>query len=149
MDEAAKLRPKEKRKVFETEKEAEQTAAALERKKELEAMATGASDKKQAFEAGTGDVELTADALERKKELEEKVREYENVKMSLGDLMKELSLKQKGIESFKEAHDRNDKRLQDEFKEHVRKLKGLGLTISHSPGYELSPRGVALYAALV
>lgn len=30
------------------------------------------------------------------------------------------------------------------FKEHVRKLKSLGLTISHSPGYELSPRGRAL-----
>jgi hypothetical protein len=30
------------------------------------------------------------------------------------------------------------------FKEHVRKLKELGLTISHSPGYELSPRGHAL-----
>ena len=29
------------------------------------------------------------------------------------------------------------------FKEHVRKLKSLGLTISHSPGYELSPRGRA------
>jgi hypothetical protein len=27
------------------------------------------------------------------------------------------------------------------FKEDVRKLKALGLTISHSPGYELSPRG--------
>ncbi len=27
------------------------------------------------------------------------------------------------------------------FKNNVRKLKGLGLTISHSPGYELSPRG--------
>jgi hypothetical protein len=27
------------------------------------------------------------------------------------------------------------------FKEDVRKLKSLGLTISHSPGYELSPRG--------
>lgn len=34
------------------------------------------------------------------------------------------------------------------FKEHVRKLKGLGLTISHSPGYELSPRGRALLARL-
>jgi hypothetical protein len=32
------------------------------------------------------------------------------------------------------------------FKEHVRKLKELGLTISHSPGYELSPRGHALRA---
>ena len=30
------------------------------------------------------------------------------------------------------------------FKEHVRKLKSLGLTVSHSPGYELSPRGRAL-----
>jgi hypothetical protein len=30
------------------------------------------------------------------------------------------------------------------FKEHVRRLKELGLTISHSPGYELSPRGHAL-----
>jgi hypothetical protein len=30
------------------------------------------------------------------------------------------------------------------FKEDVRKLKALGLTISHSPGYELSPRGRAL-----
>jgi hypothetical protein len=29
------------------------------------------------------------------------------------------------------------------FKEQVRKLKALGLTISHSPGYELSPRGRA------
>jgi hypothetical protein len=29
------------------------------------------------------------------------------------------------------------------FKEQVRKLKALGLTISHSPGYELSPRGLA------
>ncbi len=27
------------------------------------------------------------------------------------------------------------------FKDNVRKLKELGLTISHSPGYELSPRG--------
>jgi hypothetical protein len=34
------------------------------------------------------------------------------------------------------------------FKEHVRKLKTLGLTISHSPGYELSPRGRALLDAL-
>ena len=34
------------------------------------------------------------------------------------------------------------------FKEHVRKLKGLGLTISHSPGYELSPRGVSVLDAL-
>lgn len=30
-----------------------------------------------------------------------------------------------------------------EFKNDVRKLKELGLTISHSPGYELSPRGLA------
>ena len=29
------------------------------------------------------------------------------------------------------------------FKNNVRKLKGLGLTISHSPGYEVSPRGQA------
>lgn len=34
------------------------------------------------------------------------------------------------------------------FKIDVRKLKGLGLTISHSPGYELSPRGWALLARL-
>lgn len=34
------------------------------------------------------------------------------------------------------------------FKVQVRKLKELGLTISHSPGYELSPRGVAALAAL-
>lgn len=34
------------------------------------------------------------------------------------------------------------------FKNNVRKLKGLGLTISHSPGYELSPRGRALLATL-
>lgn len=34
------------------------------------------------------------------------------------------------------------------FKEQVRKLKTLGLTISHSPGYELSPRGRALLDAL-
>ena len=34
------------------------------------------------------------------------------------------------------------------FKEQVRKLKALGLTISHSPGYELSPRGRALLDAL-
>lgn len=34
------------------------------------------------------------------------------------------------------------------FKANVRKLKALGLTISHSPGYELSPRGRALVAAL-
>jgi len=32
------------------------------------------------------------------------------------------------------------------FKANVRKLKALGLTISHSPGYELSPRGVAYVA---
>lgn len=31
----------------------------------------------------------------------------------------------------------------DVFKNDVRKLKSLGLTISHSPGYELSPRGRA------
>jgi hypothetical protein len=30
------------------------------------------------------------------------------------------------------------------FKDDVRKLKALGLTISHSPGYELSPRGRAV-----
>ena len=30
------------------------------------------------------------------------------------------------------------------FKNDVRKLKALGLTISHSPGYELSPRGRAV-----
>lgn len=29
------------------------------------------------------------------------------------------------------------------FKNDVRKLKEIGLTISHSPGYELSPRGIA------
>lgn len=34
------------------------------------------------------------------------------------------------------------------FKENVRKLKTLGLTISHSPGYEISPRGQALIDAL-
>jgi len=34
------------------------------------------------------------------------------------------------------------------FKIDVRKLKGLGLTISHSPGYELSPRGWALLRRL-
>ncbi len=34
------------------------------------------------------------------------------------------------------------------FKDNVRKLKSLGLTISHSPGYELSPRGHAALAAL-
>ena len=34
------------------------------------------------------------------------------------------------------------------FKDDVRKLKALGLTISHSPGYELSPRGHALLARL-
>lgn len=32
------------------------------------------------------------------------------------------------------------------FKNDVRKLKALGLTISHSPGYELSPRGRAVLA---
>lgn len=36
----------------------------------------------------------------------------------------------------------------DVFKNDVRKLKALGLTISHSPGYELSPRGKALLARL-
>ena len=34
------------------------------------------------------------------------------------------------------------------FKDDVRKLKELGLTISHSPGYELSPRGRALLERL-
>lgn len=34
------------------------------------------------------------------------------------------------------------------FKNDVRKLKTLGLTISHSPGYELSPRGRAVLAHL-
>jgi hypothetical protein len=34
------------------------------------------------------------------------------------------------------------------FKDDVRKLKALGLTISHSPGYELSPRGHALLKRL-
>lgn len=34
------------------------------------------------------------------------------------------------------------------FKDHVRKLKELGLTISHSPGYELSPRGRAVLDSL-
>ncbi len=34
------------------------------------------------------------------------------------------------------------------FKADVRKLKALGLTISHSPGYELSPRGHALRARM-
>jgi hypothetical protein len=34
------------------------------------------------------------------------------------------------------------------FKANVRKLKALGLTISHSPGYELSPRGRAVFDAL-
>ena len=34
------------------------------------------------------------------------------------------------------------------FKDDVRKLKSLGLTISHSPGYELSPRGHALLERL-
>lgn len=33
------------------------------------------------------------------------------------------------------------------FKANVRKLKAIGLTISHSPGYELSPRGIAYVAA--
>jgi DNA-binding transcriptional MerR regulator len=36
----------------------------------------------------------------------------------------------------------------DIFKDDVRKLKELGLTISHSPGYELSPRGRALLEML-
>lgn len=35
------------------------------------------------------------------------------------------------------------------FKNNVAKLKGLGLTISHSPGYELSPRGHTVLAALL
>ncbi|MEM8602726.1 MAG: hypothetical protein AAGF24_02680 [Cyanobacteria bacterium P01_H01_bin.121] len=30
----------------------------------------------------------------------------------------------------------------DWLKTHIRKLKNLGLTISHQPGYELSPRGI-------
>lgn len=34
----------------------------------------------------------------------------------------------------------------DVFKNDVRKLKRLGLTISHSPGYEVSPRGMAFLA---
>jgi hypothetical protein len=34
------------------------------------------------------------------------------------------------------------------FKDNVRKLKALGLTISHNPGYELSPRGHAVVSAL-
>ena len=34
------------------------------------------------------------------------------------------------------------------FKTNVRKLKALGLTISHSPGYELSPRGHTLLQRL-
>ena len=34
------------------------------------------------------------------------------------------------------------------FKNNVRKLKELGLTISHSPGYDLSPRGKALLGRL-
>jgi len=34
------------------------------------------------------------------------------------------------------------------FKNDVSKLKGLGLTISHSPGYELSPRGKAVLRRL-
>lgn len=36
----------------------------------------------------------------------------------------------------------------DVFKTDVRKLKALGLTISHSPGYEVSPRGKALLQRL-
>jgi hypothetical protein len=36
----------------------------------------------------------------------------------------------------------------DVFKNDVRKLKALGLTISHSPGYEVSPRGKALLRRL-
>jgi hypothetical protein len=36
----------------------------------------------------------------------------------------------------------------DAFKNDVRKLKALGLTISHSPGYELSPRGRELLSRL-
>lgn len=36
----------------------------------------------------------------------------------------------------------------DVFKNDVRKLKALGLTISHSPGYELSPRGRELLRRL-
>jgi hypothetical protein len=36
----------------------------------------------------------------------------------------------------------------DRFKTNVRKLKGLGLTISHERGYELSPRGKALLGRL-
>ena len=35
------------------------------------------------------------------------------------------------------------------FKANVAKLKALGLTISHSPGYELSPRGSAVLLAIV
>ena len=34
-------------------------------------------------------------------------------------------------------------RERDPFKIDVRKLKNLGLTISHDVGYELSPRGIA------
>ena len=34
------------------------------------------------------------------------------------------------------------------FKNDVRKLKALGLTVSHSPGYELSPRGRTVWARL-
>lgn len=34
------------------------------------------------------------------------------------------------------------------FKTNVRKLKALGLTISHSPGYELSPRGHVVLSRL-
>ena len=37
-------------------------------------------------------------------------------------------------------------RDRDPFKIDVRKLKGLGLTISHPVGYELSPRGIAYLA---
>lgn len=36
----------------------------------------------------------------------------------------------------------------DVFKDDVRKLKRLGLTISHSPGYELSPRGRAFLSRM-
>jgi len=35
------------------------------------------------------------------------------------------------------------------FKANVRKLKALGLTISHSPGYELSPRGRSVLVRLL
>ena len=37
-------------------------------------------------------------------------------------------------------------RQRDPFKIDVRKLKNLGLTISHPVGYELSPRGIAYLA---